>query len=221
MRDHVVMSVCSIIMAVMAALSFVLYSSSKMDNEKNTILAAKVHKLQADKAYYQGAIKNYNAKKINTKIRQDNINLDEKTAQTRDRIKQGITMAYNDTKTQADYDRLKTELKPLLGPSFTDKILDLDKPTVSQSGKAQFAFGKLNSVRVAFSQYDFSDNNVAVYVTVNYSSPEIDATNTGDVGSKKSVVNNGQDIFALNYNAKKDTLELKNYQKGVQQGVSG
>lgn len=191
-----------------------LNRSERLDPLKNDIA-----QYEKNIMYYQNQEERYTPKKINEKIEKDEINVREKLNQKEKDITEGVTVVYEQTKNEDDYNNLSDKIKPKLGDSFSEQLIALDKPSLGQTGEKQLAYDKLDDVKIAFGEYDFSNHTAECYVLVDYQTPTITATNTGMESEEKKNILKGQDFFSLNYSLDEDELELVNHQQAMKDEV--
>ncbi|HAQ5747087.1 hypothetical protein AAK913_12035 [Enterococcus faecium] len=202
-----------------STVSFLWYQMNKQ-KDNVSILENKVSHLQNSIRDVELSKSEYTTKTVNDTIVKNSVDMSQAFSETRKKIKEGITIVYNETKNENDYSNLEKRITPLLGTSFTKKLVSLDEPIVNQSGSKSFPFEKLVDVKVAFGEYDFVNNYAKCFVVVKYESPRIKTTKTGvAVESDTYSFIKGQDFFNLNYNVDSGNLELINYQKGTEEEV--
>lgn len=164
---------------------------------------------QATINYYEKKTKSLSAQKELDKITDDNINVATKLENITKKIKEGIDLTYNKSKSDKDYSELKNKLPKLVDDDFSKKLIELDQPAINQSGKNQFPFGKTTNVVVTFGKYNYKSVEVPIYVAVDYETPSLQTKDGKDEQLK------GQDLFVLSYNLKQDKLVLSKYVKGI------
>lgn len=168
----------------------------KKQNDKNIVMIDN----------YKFKIKNLSADKIIVTLKKDNIDVESSLEKVTSNIKKAVDLTYNQTKTEKDYKALSNKLPKLVGKDFSSKLIELDTPTLNQSGKKAFPFGQTTDVLVTFGKYSYKSIEVPVYVMVDYVSPPA-------VGSGKKIP--GQDLFVMTYNLKTKKLQLNQYEKGA------
>lgn len=198
---------------VAIAIAFLWIKSGSNDEEAS--LKKDISALQEDVDFYETAKEDYKPSDVNNKIAEDKINIKESFDKKKQDITKGVTQVYDKTKTQKDYDKLDELITPYLGDKFSERLIELNKPVVNESGKEQFPYDKLEDVNIAFGEYDIVNHTAECFVLVNYQSPEVGANNPGVKRKDKQAVIKGQDFFILNFNLEDDSLELVNYQQNA------
>lgn len=197
-------------MVVLAVIFTYLFFSSRPSNETNTNLSEIVQNLKKEKKLLKKERKDYTTKSVLKSIEQNSEDIGMIKKDQQDRIKEALNLVYNSTKTEQEYESLKTDLPRLIGDSFSDELIKLDKPTLNETGKAMLTYGKMNEYKIAFGEYDLSKEEIPMTVIVNYQSPQL----SGEKKDDKENVIKGQDIFNLKYDMKAQELELLDSTKG-------
>lgn len=205
-------------LVVVAGIVVYLWFSSS-NNEQKEDLEQDILSLEEDVQYYVTAKEEYTPSEVNKGIAEDNINIKEKFDQKKDDIKKGVTQVYDETKTEEDYNKLADAISPVLGEQFANKLVELDKPIVNESGGATFPYDKLNDLKIAFGEYDIVTHTAEVFVLVDYQSQEIGANNPGVEREDRTAVITGKDFFILDYNLADDSLRLVDHQQSLQSEV--
>ena len=200
------------LLVIIAVVITVFWIKSNTNPEKRSI-EKEVSDLQDDIEFYETSQKTYTPSEVNKKISKDQINVKESFDKKEKDIKKGITQVYDKTKTEEDYNKLEDAIKDDLGEQFTEKLINLSKPIVSESGDEQLPYEKLEDVSVAFGEYDIAEHTAKTFVLVTYKSSEIGANNPGVEREDKQVQVGGQDFFILDYNLENDSLSLSDYQQ--------
>lgn len=193
--------------------------SSSSQNENKEDLEKDILSLEEDVEYYVKMQEEYTPSKVNENIASDSINIKEKFDKKKREIEKGVTQVYAETKTEADYEKLKESITPILGEQFANKLIELDKPVVNDSGKAVFPYDKLKDVQIAFGEYDVVDHTVELFVLVDYKSPKVGSNNPGVEREDRTAIITGKDFFILNYNLADDSLKLIEHQQEMNSEV--
>lgn len=211
-------NVLIVFLVIVAGIVVFLWSSSSQ-NERKEDLEKDILSLEEDVQYYVNAQKEYTPNELNKSIAEDNINIKEKFDKKKEEIQKGVTQVYDQTKTEEDYNKLSESISPLLGEQFANKLIELDKPVVNDSGKAEFPYDKLNDLKIAFGEYDIVNHTTEMFVLVDYQSPEIGSNNPGVEREDRTAVITGKDFFILDYNLADDSLRLVGHQQEMQSEV--
>ncbi|WP_088841005.1 hypothetical protein [Listeria sp. ILCC797] len=210
-----VSNILIIILVLVAILtSFLWYKSSSENTNEN--LNKQVDSLNVSKKNYMESTKTLTTDDISTEITSSNIDVKSKLEKKKADIETVIRKVYGETKTQQDYEHLKNEIVPLVGESFSDKLVELDQPIVSEAG-THFPFEELKTVKVFFGEYNLANQSADCYVLVNYES-KANATTTGIESAKKQTNISGQDFFILSYDLADDSLNYQDYQRNITNG---
>lgn len=206
-------------LVIIAIVVTVLWVKSD-SNIKKESLKKEITDLQEDIDFYKAAKENYTPSEINKKITEDKINIKESFDKKEKDITKGITQVYDKTKTEEDHDKLEKSIKDDLGEQFTEKLVDLSKPIVNESGGSQSPYDQLEDISIAFGEYDIVEHTAKCFVLVTYKSSEFGANNSGVEREEKEVQIGGQDFFILDYNLEDDTLKLFDYQQNEKSEVT-
>lgn len=171
------------------------------------------NKLRSENQGYIVKIKDYKSKittlsvdQVLDKLKKSNVNVQTSLEKENKNIRKAIDLTYNQTKSEKDYKNLSKELPALVGKEFSDKLIELNKPVVNQSGKKTFQFGQTTDVLITYGKYNYKSIEIPVYVVVNYLSPTIP-------GSNKKL--SGEDLYILTYNLKNKNLKLNRHLEGA------
>lgn len=164
---------------------------------------------------YKRMSKNLSVQKVLDTLTKQNINVEKDIRNVSNKLNTGLDMVYNKTKNEHDYNRLKKSLPRYLGNDLSDKLLELDKPTTSQSGKTAVAYDHADDILVTFGKYDYRSTSVPVYLVVDYKTPMTQTSSVNNKNSKPEQLT-GQDLFICNYDLKTKELTLDNYLEGDQ-----
>lgn len=197
-------------LAVIAIISIFLWHSSG-NNQRITSMEKNIASMQDDIDFYKSEQKQYTDKSITKKIKDDNINVPEKTKAEKEKITSGLQNVYNNVKTQGDYDKLKNDGEKNLGSELSEVLVKLDKPTMNQSGKPAFTYDQLTDSKVAFGKYNVDKHTMKCYVMVAWKSPTLSSTNTGVKADETKTTLTGTDMFVLNYHLNDDSLHVVDY----------
>lgn len=167
---------------------------------------------QADK--YNRLSNNLSTQKILDKIVDQNINVQNSLNDVSKKLNTGIDLVYNKTKNEQDYQHLKSSLPKLVGKELSDKLLELDKPSINQSGKSTVAYGKAEDTVIAFGRYNYKSTTVPIYIAVDYKTPTIATSGSAMDKDDKAMQLSGQDLFVCNYDLSSKKLTLTSYTKG-------
>lgn len=210
-----VSNILIIVLVLVAILTATLgYMASSASTNEN--VSKEVDRLKTSTKNYRESTKTLTTDDIDTEITSSNIDVQAKLEKKKADIEKGIQKVYSETKTQQGYERLKNELPLLVGESFSNKLIELDQPSVSEAG-THFPFDKLKNVKVFFSEYDLANQSADCYVLVNYES-KANATTTGVESAKKETNISGQDFFILRYNLSDNSLNYQDYQRNIANG---
>lgn len=211
------MMILLMILTIITTISFIRL---KTHGESNTKISQEVSSLKEDIKNYNDLKINYTVEDAKNEMMEDEIDLKGSTNDLKDSIIDGVTIVYDETKSSEDYDKLKEKIPSTLGKDFSDKLLLLAKPSLSQTGKPLTPFGSLVSVTVDFGEYDIMDHTIDCLVIVEYKSPEMDASHTGAEDKKAEVsILHGFDAFSLSFNAKNKDVKLLDYQNTIKNEV--
>lgn len=200
-------------LALAALMSVFLFTSA--NNQKTVDAEKEIKANQIEVSKIQNESKSYTVDKVLANMKDQQIDVTSKINDLNSKIKTNVQNLYK-VASEQEYEAVKGDLTRNLGESFANKLIELDKPVVNQSGKAQFPYASADNVQIAYDQYNLKNRNMKVYVTVDYSTPEISTTVTGGSGNEeKSTVRHGQDFFELVFDNKTGNIELENYHEGV------
>lgn len=193
---------------------FLFFTTNNNAKAKTVKLDVKTTQRDIDRVHNN--TKAYTVESVLAKMKSKQTNVNSEINELTSKIKTNIYELYS-VKTQVAYDDMQSKLKKDLGTTFADKLIELDKPNVSQSGIPQFTYAKASNVQVAYDKLDLDDDEMNVYVTVDYTTPEISTAGSGKEAT--TITNNGQDFFALTFNTKNKSLNLVEYKEGVKRNV--
>lgn len=145
---------------------------------------------------------------INQKISEDNIHVEESLRNFETSITEGFVMAYNEVKSEEDYEALKEDLPGLLGESVSDRILELDKPIVNQTGQAQVFYDRLDNLKIGFGEYDSDSNSVEGVIIADFSTKITQSSTSENQSFLK-----GQDYFKIRVDLMDDDIKLLEHQQ--------
>lgn len=209
-------NVLLLILIVVAATTTVMFIKMKINNEAVvSSIEKEIVSLNKEKENYETLKIEYNPETVNDQIEEDNIDITVSFTKLENRINEALNVVYNQTKTDADYDRLEGEIQSKLGEEFTEKILDLAKPTINQSGEKLNQFDSLDHLEIKFGEYNINTHEVACLVFVEYSSPTIKASEEERAKDAKDLVVHGTDAFTLLFNLETEEVSLTNYQNFI------
>lgn len=171
--------------------------SQKLQAEsKNNIKLAKQYKKET---------KELSPNDVLNVLRKENINVTTSLDEITKNIKEAVNLTYSQTKTEKDYKQLSSKLPKLVGKSLSYTLIQLDKPTLNQSGRKSFPYGSTTDVLVTFGKYNYKTIEVPVYLVVDYKTPPL-------AGSGKEI--SGQDLYTLTYNLKTKELGVVDHERG-------
>lgn len=181
-----------------------LWNTSSKETPKKAEARDEVTKLQTQIATIKKEQEDYSVEKVTKKLVDNSIDLNAAITEVKQKLTIGFDLAYNHTKSEADYKILETKLPALFGSELSEKVLSLSEPIISQAGEPQISFDKITKETLSFGTYNNLTHSIGVLVIINYQSPSL-------VGSDIKV--EGQDLYELNYDIKNKVLSLKNYDR--------
>lgn len=218
MKKNLVGNIVIGILGLITIFLLIVWWQTANSPEKKS-LENEVIDLKSDISSYKDEKENYTVDKVNEKITSDEINVSEQISKKKSDIEKAITQVYEGTKTEDEYNKLSEVLPPMIGDEFGALLMELDKPRLNQSGKAQLAYDKLLDLNIAFGEYDVNSNQVDCYVLVNYQSPIVESNVSGTKDEKLSRIQ-GQDFFIFSYSLKEDSIHSIQHQRNIEGGVS-
>ncbi|MBC2242227.1 hypothetical protein [Listeria booriae] len=201
------------ILVLIALATSVLWYKSTTNETKMTALSKEIERLQVEKKDYAESTRTLSTDDISTEVTTSNIDVKTQLEKQKTNIEKAIQHTYGMTKTQQAYSELQQTISPLVGDDFSDKLVVLGKPVVSEAG-ILFPFERLKSVKVFFGNYDLGSKKADCYVLVNYEST-VNATTTGVEAAGKQTTISGQDFFILDYDLENDSLNYADYQRNI------
>lgn len=217
-RKDILAKFILIFLVVIACISGFLWYSSANNHQKKE-LEKTIASMESDTDFYVTAKENYTVDEVVKEIEESNIDILEKTKSEKAKIEASLQRVYSQTKTKEAYDSLEKDIQKNLGESFSEILVKLAKPTLSQSGKGTFTYDEMTDSKIAFGKYDISTQSMQCYVLVDWVSPTLDATSSGIKTESKQTKIKGQDFFILDYGLKEDSLKVLDYQHLVDSEV--
>lgn len=206
-----------VIMVVIAgAVGFLWYKSAT--NPKKDALDKQIADQKTEIAILKGRQQKVTSQAINEEIKQDNIDINKKLNEVESKLNQGFTAVYSQTKSEDDYNKLKDTLPNLVGESLSDKLLEIDKPVLNQSGKGQVAFDNLDNLEIDFGKYDTDKKKLDGVIVADYTTPKISTASAGE--KETDSVQKGQNLFKVTVDLEKDSIQLNDYANQIKGGNS-
>lgn len=209
-RKQLLVNLMLAFLVVVALISIFLWHSSS-NNQSMKSTEKNIASMQDDIDFYKSEQKRYTAQSLTKQIKDDDIDVSAKKKVEKERIISGLQNVYNDVKSQDDYDKLKNDGEKNLGSELSDVLVELDKPTVNQSGKPAFAYDHMVESKVAFGKYNVDKHTMKCYVLVDWKSPTLDSTITGVKADETKTTLTGTDMFELDYHLDDDSLHVDDY----------
>ncbi|HLQ97027.1 MAG TPA: hypothetical protein VK108_11755 [Pseudogracilibacillus sp.] len=200
-----------VLLVITISIAFIWFKSS--NNDKTEALEQDISDLQSDINFYEETQENYTPEKVNKKIDEDHIDVEKSFNDKESDIEKGVKEVYENIDSMEDYENLDESINEYLGDDFTEKLTDISKPKVSESGEEDLPYDSLEDLKIAFGEYDIVNHTAKSFVLVDYKSSEIGANNPGIERDDKQVKIGGQDLFILNYDLENDSLELEDFKR--------
>lgn len=212
-RDALKLSNILIIILFIFTVSIVFIWFKTSHNAKTDALEKDISDLHSDIEFYEESRESYTPEKVNEKINEDNIDVEKSFKDKKSDIKKGLKEVYENIDSVEDYEKLDGNINEYLGDEFSEKLIDISKPKISESGEEDLPYDSLDDVKIAFGEYDIVDHSARSYVLVDYKSSDIGANNPGVEREDKQVKISGHDLFILNYDLEDDSLTLEDYKR--------
>lgn len=187
---------------------------NRRTSQTNTQIQSENKKIEANVNYYKNRIEADTPQKRNQELAQQKVDFKQAKNQIAQKIKQGITLSYNDTKTVKDYSQLKNKLPKYVGQEMANKIIKMDQPVVNQSGKKSMPFNGLKDLKIAFGTYDYETGKVAIKVYVKYVTKTEAVKLPGKNAPTTKNLKTGANIFTLSANVKNSQIKLLQFEQG-------
>lgn len=206
-------NVLLLILVLVAATTTAMFIKIKINNEATSSIENEIVTLNEDRDNYKKLQIDYSPETVNEQIEKDDIDLRTSFSEFKLRINKVLDEVYNQTKTEEDYNRLEKLIQGDVGEEFTEKLLELAKPTLNQSGETLNQFDSLEKLEIKFGEYDITTHEVPCIVLAKYKSPKLEATSNS--GDDKNLVLYGTDAFTLSFNTETEEIDFLDYQNIV------
>lgn len=185
---------------------------ARPSSKNNSLIKTENIGMRNSKASYDSKLKGLTVKKLNQKVENQKLDLGTVKKQTTSTINKAMTEAYSVQSAQ-DYRKLQIALPKLVGDSMASKLIELNKSSVSQSGKITYPYEKADNVAISFGKYQYSELPVIIFV--NYHGPKINTTASGNKQATSYQVSTGQAMFTATVNTSNNQISLDSYKTGV------
>lgn len=185
---------------------------SRPSSKANQLINVDNVGMRNSKASYETKMKGLTVKKLNQQAENQKLDLGQVKTETTEKVNKAMKAAYS-VQSDRDYKKLQTDLPKLVGQTFANQLIDLNKSSVSQSGKKAYPFEKADNVAISFGEYQYGELPITIFV--DYHGPKINTTPSGNKAATSHQVPTGQAMFTATVNISNDQITMDNYKTGI------
>lgn len=206
-----------ILLVVTCLTGFLAYRSNVVSERNKQVAEAKITANKAELITLKNERASLSKDTIYQKIEKDKVNVSKQKQIATDNVNDSMKLVFDQTKSKKDYEVLKDKLPEKVGKQFTKPLLQVAKPSLSQSGVDKPNFDGLDYSIVSMGNYNYKTNEVPMTVVVSYNQ-KVNTTPSGIKQKTSDKTTHTKLIYHLMYNLKSnqytyDSQEIGEFNK--------